>query len=65
MAKFCRCIQHTWQNFAAVFNILQKILPKNEPKFMEKRGAVGFKTGSRQVLKILCPEKTDPETSSG
>jgi len=23
-----------------------KILPKNEPKFMEKRGAVGFKTGS-------------------
>src|SRR3990167_9405061 len=43
LPKFCATF---WQNFAAVSGILQKILPKNEPKFMEKRGAVGFKTGS-------------------
>jgi hypothetical protein len=34
------------QNFAAVSRIPQKILQKNEPKFVEKRGVMGLKTGS-------------------
>ncbi|OFW80576.1 MAG: hypothetical protein A2887_04310 [Alphaproteobacteria bacterium RIFCSPLOWO2_01_FULL_40_26] len=44
LPKFCATF---WQNFAAVSGILQKILPKNEPKFGQKRNVVGLKTGSR------------------
>jgi len=43
LPKFCATF---WQNFAAVSGIQQKILPKNEPKFGQKRNVVGLKTGS-------------------
>ncbi|OFW94128.1 MAG: hypothetical protein A2887_06110 [Alphaproteobacteria bacterium RIFCSPLOWO2_01_FULL_40_26] len=44
LSKFCATF---WQNFAAVSGIQQKILPKNEPKFGQKRNVVGLKTGSK------------------
>src|SRR3989338_6782127 len=45
LPKFCATF---WQNFAAVSGILQKILPKNEPKFGQKRNVMGLKTGSKK-----------------
>src|SRR3989338_3676712 len=46
-ARFFRNFATFRQNFAAVSGILQKILPKNEPKFVEKRAVMSLKTGSR------------------
>ena len=43
LPKFCATF---WQNFAAVSGIQKKFLPKNEPKFGQKRNVVGLKTGS-------------------
>jgi hypothetical protein len=47
--KFCATFL---QKFAAVSSILQKILQKNEPKFVEKRGVMGLKTGSSLQSKL-------------
>ena len=45
--KFCATFL---QNFAAVSKIREKILQKNEPKFVENRGAMGLNTGSKHFL---------------
>ena len=50
LSKFCATF---WQNFAAVSGIQQKILPKNEPKFGQKRNVVGLNTGSNLITEVF------------
>src|SRR3989338_6338305 len=56
LPKFCATF---WQNFAAVSGIMQKILPKNEPKFGQKRNVMGLKTGSNEAKMRLLGKKKE------
>ena len=56
LPKFCATF---WQNFAAVSGIQKKFLPKNEPKFGQKRNVVGLKTGSNEAKMRLLGKKKE------
>ncbi|OFW94701.1 MAG: hypothetical protein A2887_00675 [Alphaproteobacteria bacterium RIFCSPLOWO2_01_FULL_40_26] len=50
--KFRQVLIRNWRFNAQT---LQKILPKNEPKFVEKRAVMNLNTGSRACIQIHSP----------
>ena len=54
---FCKFLATFLKNFAAVLDILQKILQKNEQKFAEKQRQMNLNTGSNlQISSVIFSE---------